>query len=358
MTYYVRPKAVLSGEGMLETTNIRFFMRRAFDKLGYSRGVLSIGTIMARNTTERWIVMTDAMHDLLDASPSAFDPADTVTQTTPTSPALLSTSDLMANANDGLCNVVWDIRGTSLVNGVVGSATVTELQNPINRYWAQLLLQGTAPCVLQEDSDALAPDIVRNGWFWHPKSALVRNWGRDSQRMWSKPGVVYGNGVAWLDHYQDAGSSIFFPGQTHNVLLDFGTNDVAHAALAGYPFFATPPQGSPNLIDDCLLPTIAAEKSLDPSCNIYVMTPIAREFSSLQSQNNQMFIDYADWVEAHKADYGVVKVVHRKNYPEFDPRQAATVTANPAFYQSDGVHLMPAGYAKLAGYDRVQLGLP
>lgn len=357
MTWYIRPVAVLPGEGLAETTNMRFFLRRCYDKLQWKRGVLSLGQIMMRNNTERWIVLSDALYDLLNAAPSIFDPGDTRLQVAPTSPGLVATSDAVSNANDGLLNVIWDIRGTSIVNSVVGSPTFTELQNPVNRYWAQLLVQSGNPYIIQEDADTFAPDFIRMAAWWQKKSCLIRNWGRDSQRMWSKPGVSYGNGQSWLNHYQAAGGSIYFPGQEHNVVIDLGTNDVAHAALAGYTLYADPSKGSPNLIEDCLLPTIAAERSLDPNVNIYVATPIARGFNSLEAQMNQIFIDYGDWLRPRLATYGIKKLIDRRNYPEFDPRQFATNTYNTSLFNPDRVHLIGAGYAKLASYDRAELGI-
>ncbi|MEH3109596.1 MAG: hypothetical protein PGN22_05760 [Agrobacterium cavarae] len=342
---------------MAETTNMRFFLRRCFDKLQWKRSVLSPGPIMARGS-ERWIVLTDALYDLLDAAPSVFDPGDTRTQTAPASPPLVATSDAVSNANDGLLNVIWDVRGTSLVNGVAGSSTFTELQNPLNRYWAQLLAQGGNPYILQEDADPFAPDFIRMAAWWQKKSCLIRNWGRDGQRMWSKPGVSYQNGEAWLDHYQAAGGSIYFLGQEHNVFLDFGTNDVTHAMQAGYTLYGDPSKGRPNLIEDCLIPTMAAERSLDPNVNIYVGTPIARGFASLQPQNNQTFIDYGDWLLPRVSTLGIKKLVDRRNYPEFDPRQFATSAYDTTFFQPDRVHLTATGYAKLANYDRFELDIP
>jgi len=256
--------------------------------------------------------------------------------------------------------------GDSLTEGPTGSTAYPDLNVLSNQLGLMGATSSGKPVVYvaAEGSPYFVPDRAYSFDVTDAKSRIVFNFGHGGWRCVNLAGFTYVTGSPWLDNLSRMTKLVVHAGQQLAAYIFLGTNDFSYAdsispntglsavptGTAGYTY-----AGSPNYIETCISPLITALKAAYPTIKIIWQSSIARGNST---PLNAKFFEAETYIVANKVALGIDIVVKSSAIAAFDPRNAATVTTDLLYYQSDSTHLTPAGYAlhrpyREAAYDKL-----
>lgn len=371
MTQHLRPAAaygaVSSTVANVASSGVhdqRNFHKRITDLIGVKKGTTQYGTLKITNTTQRPILIPDAVYSSLISA--GLNVADAQYNSTTAEATETNTSELPVLWNPGYHRQVILCIGDSLTNSGVGAGTFPELNTLTNKVWAQAIAQNesTYPGLYVSETVTNAPDRASTYRWYADKSRLVFNFGRDSWRLANQSGFTYVTGSPWLDNIEQLSNMSLHSDQQLVIQIFCGTNDVKHGDDSSNPGVAAVPTGSSgysetgtvNYFSSCLTPFITAIKLKYPTAKILFVSPIARGVTNSAGSLNSKFVEIARYAVENKTALNIDRVLDMRDVSVLSPVNGATQTANSTYYQSDNVHMMVAanlilGAALLTHYD-------
>ncbi len=360
MTQYIRPaqafgavSAAVAQGASAEAVDLAYLHKMIGDKLSGQKGTTRYGSIRRKNTDERYLLVPDSVKAALDAAGVDLSDARYNSNVDPT--GLSATSETPPYLNDGLRRQVIIAPGNSFWESTTGSGAYPDLLIPENRMWAKGMGQ---PAYVVPDSNSsftYTPSSAPNGpqfamtYRWaHEKSRIVFASGSGGARGSNQPGYTYTQGKNFLDNFGQLKGLVLRPGQQGVFFLPgMFSNDVVYGDQSPNPGMGGA-SGSPNAVDNSMIPLIAKIKTEYPALKIAVMTEKAR-FST--GATNSKYNDIAERVIAQKAALGIDFILDTREIiingvKRLDCR-TPSVTTDTNYYQGDETHVTPLMYAGL-----------
>lgn len=341
------PIAAVASSGAHDQRN---FHKRICDLIGPRKGTTQYGTLKITNTTQRPILIPDAVYTSLIGA--GLDVSDALYNSTSAEATETNTSEIPVLWNPGYHRQVILCVGDSITNSAVGAGTYPALDTITNKVWAQAVAQNESelPGLYLTNTITNAPDRAST-YRWHAeKSRLVFNFGRDSGRLANQSGFTYTIGTPFLDNIEQLSNLVLHTGQQLVIQIFCGTNDVKHADDNSNPGLAAVPTGSAgysetgstNYFEDALTPFITAIKLKYPTAKILFVSPIARSTSDAAGSLNAKFVEIARYAVENQVALNIDRILDARDVAELSPVSGSTQTANTTYYQADRVHLMVA----------------
>jgi hypothetical protein len=376
MTEYIRAaqaypatSSVVANVASDTPIDLRNLRKRVSDKLGVQKGTTQpwvtksipvSGTKYAALIDDRvYAAMIAASVDVSDAVYNSATPEGTYTSVSlqPTSP------------QPGLHRQIVLQLGDSITASDISPTIWKEYTYARNKLWASTVACHSAGLegVYVTSPTTNAPDYAYTKNSVHALSRMVFRFGVDSCRFANQAGWTYSLGFPWNDNMQQLAGIVLASTQqmVANILL--GTNDVAYSLdVPNAGLYAVPTgtpgytyAGSPNFIDNCVIPGLAALKAMYPSLKVVFMTPPCRGNGT---PINARFVEIAQYIVANKVALGIDIVIDTRQIAALSPTVVAN-SANPVYYYEDGVHLTPYTTKTLVGpafvaADDYLLGIP
>ena len=340
-------------------TDIRNLMARARSKVTLGRGTTQVGTMRTNTPTSTGVATRSLLipDDVFAAlSLAGVDFSDMLYNSSVAEPgsAYTAISEVVTmSQNYGHCRQVIFNFGDSLEDGPTGSGVHRDLANIANQPWQFGCDTPGLPFRYALPVTALAPNVVFN-IRTHERARIIYKFANGGWRWANQAGGTYAQGSPWIDNMEQAAKAPIWPWQQVVGYFEPGSNDFDYfpglfAVPAGTPGYVS--AGSPNYVDDCLIPAIADFRARYPGAKVFWQSPTVRDSTSAPGSDNARFAETTAHILANRAALGIDLALDTRQIPQLDCRNPS-VTLDPIYWQNDKTHRTKEGYALIRSYKR------